>query len=261
MPYIFHCNAQFATGWQRRTVTSKNSLSSFAFKTSRASLFLSQDEFVSIPSVASFRRMHFRRIDFYEWFSIYLRRSSTRRCTAQGSVLNRRSPPTSALGERRPMFVAHPPRLCHLHFASSRFRPNSFDVRRVKLLLQTLPDVYYGCLNGKFFCVPYSLISTIAIIRGEACDADINNIACQLSTESPLWKSILYILPKMIDRRRAFRSCAAGDWFYPGGEKNRCSFSVGVACRENNFNNSLDRMIFKLEKMILREFNFVIFVL
>lgn len=175
MPYIFHCNAQFATGWQRRSVTSKNSLSSFAFKTSRASLFLSQDEFVSIPSVASFRRMHFRRIDFYEWFSIYLRRSSTRRCTAQGSVLNRRSPPTSALGERRPMFVAHPPRLCHLHFASSRFRPNSFDVRRVKLLLQTQPDVYYGCLNGKFFCVPYSLISTIAIIRGEACDADINN--------------------------------------------------------------------------------------
>lgn len=160
MPYIFHCNAQFATGWQRRTVTSKNS-SSFAFKTSRASLFLSQDEFVSIPSIASFRRMHFRRIDFYEWFSIYLRRSSTRRCTAQGSVLNRRSPLTSALGERRPMFVAHPPRLCHLHFASSRFRPNSFDVRRVKLLLQTQPDVYYGCLNGKFFCVPYS---TIAII-------------------------------------------------------------------------------------------------
>lgn len=208
-----------------------------------------------------FRRMHFRRIDFYEWFSIYLRRSSTRRCTAQGSVLNRRSPPTSALGERRPMFVAHPPRLCHLHFASSRFRPNSFDVRRVKLLLQTLPDVYYGCLNGKFFCVPYSLISTIAIIRGEACDADINNIACQLSTESPLWKSILHIVPKMIDRRRAFRSCAAGDWFYPGGEKNRCSFSVGVACRENNFNNSLDRMTFKLEEMILREFNFLIFVL
>lgn len=63
-----------------------------------------------------------------------------------------------------------PPAFCKL-----AIRPNSFDVRRVKLLLQTLPDVYYGCLNGKFFCVPYSLISTIAIIRGEACDADINN--------------------------------------------------------------------------------------
>lgn len=208
MPYIFHCNAQFATGWQRRTVTSKNSLSSFAFKTSRASLFLSQDEFVSIPSVSQdalsadrFLRMIFnlppKELD--------TTMHSPGECIKQAISTDIRSRRATS-DVRGSSTTSLPPAFCKL-----AIRPNSFDVRRVKLLLQTLPDVYYGCLNGKFFCVPYSLISTIAIIRGEACDADINNIACQLSTKSPLWKSILHIVPKMIDRRRAFRSCAAGD--------------------------------------------------
>lgn len=90
---------------------------------------------------------------------------------------------------------------------------NSFDVRRVKLLLQTQPDVYYGCLNGKFFCVPV-LVNIHHHHHRAAGEKRVTPILItqyrvpSFDQESPPWKSILHIVRKMIDRRRAFRSRA-----------------------------------------------------
>lgn len=143
-------------GGKDALVASKNSLSSFAFKS--LSLCLSQDEFVSILSVVS-QWMHFRRIDFYEWFSIYLRRSSTRRCTAQGSILNRRSPPRATSVAPPPPWSL-PPAFCQLAIPAkthSTCGVLNYSSKHNRTFITAV-------LMGNFSASPYSLISTITII-------------------------------------------------------------------------------------------------
>lgn len=121
---------------------------------------------------------------------------------------------------------------------------NSFDVRRVKLLLQTQPDVYYGCLNGKFFCVPVlvNIHHHHHRAAGEKRVTPILITQYRVPSFDRVASVEIYTPHRTKDDRssKSVSFSSRGDWFYPGGEKNRCNFSVGVAWKENNSNNSLE---------------------
>lgn len=114
---------------------------------------------------------------------------------------------------------------------------NSFDVRRVKLLLQTQPDVYYGCLNGKFFCVPVlvNIHHHHHRAAGEKRVTPILITQYRVPSFDRVASVEIYTPHRTKDDRssKSVSFSSRGDWFYPGGEKNRCNFSVGVAWREN----------------------------
>lgn len=218
-------------GGKDAPVASKNSLSSFAFKTASLSVSLKTNLFPFCPSP----RFAVDALSADRFLRMIFNLPPEELDTTMHSPGEYIKQAISTESDVRGSSTTNVSATCILRARDSG--QNSFDVRRVKLLLQTQPDVYYGCLNGKFFCVPV-LVNIHHHHHRAAGEKRVTPILItqyrvpSFDQESPPWKSILHIVRKMIDRRRAFRS-RAGDWFYPGGEKNRCNFSVGVAWREN----------------------------
>lgn len=216
-------------GGKDAPVASKNSLSSFAFKTASLSVSLKTNLFPFCPSP----RFAVDALSADRFLRMIFNLPPEELDTTMHSPGEYIKQAISTESDVRGSSTTNVSATCILRARDSG--QNSFDVRRVKLLLQTQPDVYYGCLNGKFFCVPV-LVNIHHHHHRAAGEKRVTPILItqyrvpSFDQESPPWKSILHIVRKMIDRRRAFRS-RAGDWFYPGGEKNRCNFSVGVAWR------------------------------
>lgn len=135
-------------GGKDAPVASKNSLSSFAFKTASLSVSLKTNLFPFCPSP----RFAVDALSADRFLRMIFNLPPEELDTTMHSPGEYIKQAISTESDVRGSSTTNVSATCILRARDSG--QNSFDVRRVKLLLQTQPDVYYGCLNGKFFCVP-----------------------------------------------------------------------------------------------------------